>query len=79
MTEIEIIDGLLKALAACRECSQPATHCTETAEIGYYVYYCDEHKTPLSAGYGEVHKPQELKVAGLVREAQRVLEEYSSR
>ena len=67
--------GLFSTLTPCWECDQPATYCTETAELGYYLYHCDEHKKPLSAGYGETNPPKELKTAALVRDVKKFLEQ----
>jgi hypothetical protein len=40
----KVIEKALTLLVPCRTCHKPATRGYPTAEIGYFVYGCDEHR-----------------------------------
>lgn len=67
--DFRLIKGLLDFLPCCRNCEKSATKKTPTAELGYFLYFCDEHASPGYAEEGDEQGPFDLPQADIVRTA----------
>lgn len=75
LTPREIIKGLLERATKCMTCGAPATYSCPTAEIGYRLCFCDDHKRSGKDELGDEHPPREFTNAAVVRAAVKFLAE----